>query len=475
MTLFPDADTLLQLVLPKLLRMTAFSAVVGGVVGGMVAAVARRPLRPALWGSFVAVFLFGLLPIEANPASLIGGPYAGLWLGFMVLMLVPAAAIAGAVLGLISAALPRSPLHQPRQRAGITLAGYLISALVLTVSLSPPGISVRVPESSGSFPLVAEVSGIESPPLDLALSADGHRLAVLSVRYGRQQVDIVDLTTRKQHRIRNLHGKPDGRQTLADILSTLAFTADGQELVTAAVEQVQVRTLPEGRPRLRLAGGEVAYPMADDRLVTLASLDASAGSPAPRSLQVWDLSSGRRLQSLAADLNTLDRNTVPVAMSTDRRLLAFPHRIRNDRIEVWNIGEGRLISNLELEGRQGIRALAFSPDGRQLALALDQTPPLTIWDLAAASPIRMLNTADPVHQLYWTTGGLLAGYDGAIRVLSVQNGAVLHTLQLRSPGPSSPARPRLPMQPSSLSGDGNTLAAHFPGHGIGIWRVGQAE
>jgi hypothetical protein len=36
-------------------------------------------------------------------------------------------------------------------------------------------------------------------------------------------------------------------------------------------------------------------------------------------------------------------------MSPDRRLLAFPRRVYNDRIEVLNISEGKLISTLELE------------------------------------------------------------------------------------------------------------------------------
>jgi hypothetical protein len=135
---------------------------------------------------------------------------------------------------------------------------------------------------------MAEVSGIESFPRHLALSGDGHRLAVLSERFGRQQVDIVDITTRRHRRIRNLQADPKaGRplRTASPPWSTLAFTSDGQELVTAAVRQVLVRALPDGRPRVRLAAGEVAYPTADDRLVTLTTMDASTGTSSPR--RIW--------------------------------------------------------------------------------------------------------------------------------------------------------------------------------------------
>ncbi|MCP9887501.1 WD40 repeat domain-containing protein [Cyanobium sp. ATX 6A2] len=197
--------------------------------------------------------------------------------------------------------------------------------------------------------------------------------------------------------------------------------------------------------------------------------------PTPQSLKLWDLSRGGWQQSIAVDLSTVERGTLPVAVSPDRRLLAFPRRVYDDRIEVWNISEGRLISTLELEKPAGILALAFSLDGRQLVISLGQRPPVSIWDLASARRIRMLDTPERVHQLYWTTqdpdGPVVAGQEA----LSPRDGTVQHTLQLGSPGPSSPNRPMLPMAPSALSGDGNTLAVHVPDHGIGVWRVGQAH
>ncbi|WP_411876291.1 WD40 repeat domain-containing protein [Vulcanococcus limneticus] len=477
MTLVPDLDTLLRLVLPKLLFMTVLSAVVGGVVGAVVAGIVSllrrsRPgaVGPAVWGSFLGVLLVGLLPIEANPASLIGGPYAGLWFLSMALLFVPVGAVGGALLGMLAIGHPRARLRGPRALAALTLGAYALSAVVLTLTLSPPAITIRTPQPGGPFPLLAEVSGLESIPSHLALSGDGRQLAVLSVRYGRQQVDILDLTSRQQHRIRNLHGKPEGQQTLREILSTLAFTVDGKELVTAALQQVQVRSLPAGRPWLRLDGGSVAYPMAAGRLVTLTPNDAS---PAPRNLQVWDLASGRRLQAMPADLNTVERAMLPVAVSPDRRLLALPLRVDDDRIEVWDIPQARRITTLELGRRAGLLALAFSPDGGQLAVALGQGPPIAIWDLATARRIRSLDRPQSVQQLHWTTEGLLASSDDGFRVLSPQDGRVLHTLPPGAAAPSVPARPVLSLGPSALSGDRSTFAVPIPGQGIAVWRVGR--
>lgn len=476
----PDADTLLQLVLPKLLRMTVLSALVGGVVGAVVAgivALVRRPRRqrvgPAVGGAVLGVLLAGLLPIEANPASLIGGPYAGLWFLAMAVLFVPAAAVGGAALGIVVAGRAGARLRGPRVLAFLTLAAYAISAVVLTVTLSPAAITIRPLQPRGAVSLLAEVRGYASAPSHLALSGDGRQLAVLSVRYGRQQVDLLDLQTRQRHRLRNLHGKPEGQQTLREILSTLAFTPDGRELVTAALQQVQVRPLPAGRPRLRLAGGAVAYPMAAGRLVTLDAGDVTAASPASRALQVWDRASGRRLQTLPADLNTLDRASLPVAVSPDRRLLAFPRRVFDDRIEVWDIPQARRITTLELGRPAGLLALAFSPDGRQLAVAAGQGPAIAVWDLATARRIRTLDLPQPAQQLHWTSEGLLVGADGAFKVLHAQDGRVLHTLPLGSAPPSAPARPALPLGPSALSADRSTLAVPVPGQGIAVWRVGR--
>ncbi|MCP9817272.1 hypothetical protein KBY76_11460 [Synechococcus sp. GreenBA-s] len=363
--------------LPKLLRMTVLSALVGGVVGAVVGGIAGRLRRsrprglgPSLAGSFLGVLLAGLLPIEANPASLIGGPYAGIWFLAMAVLFVPAGALAGAVLGIVVAGHPRSRLRGPRALPLFTVAAYLISAVVLTLTLSPPGIAIRTLQPQGPVSLVAEVRGLEPIPSHLALSADG------------------------------------------------------KDLVTAAPQQVQVRPLPAGRPRLRLEGGEVAYPMAAGRLLTLNPSDAS---PAPRSLLVWDLARGRRLQAMPADLNT----------------------------------------------PAGLLAVDFSPDGRHLAVALGQGPPITVWDLATARRVRSLDSPERVQQLHWTSEGLLVGADAGFRVLSAQDGRVLHTLPLGAAGPSSPARPVLSLGPSALSGDRSTFAAPLPGQGIAVWRVGR--
>lgn len=487
-------DTLLQVVVPKLLRTTLVSIVVGSVVGAVVAAIAalirrwrlRRSgsqpqqdgvargslLWASLWGSFLGTFLIGLLPIEANPASLIGGPYGALWFGFMLLVFVPAGATTGAVLGLMAAGTGRPRPNLPRLMAGGTVLAYLISTLVLAFRLAPPTLGFSPASATGPFPLVARLTGDDSPPLDLALNKAGDQLAVLQVRNSEQQLDILELSTRKRRRIRHLHGQPDGQRTLQDTLTSVAFSADGQELITAAVQQVQVRTLPEGAIRLRLDGATVAYPMAGRRLVTLAAVDALAASSETQSLKVWELATGHLLRAIPVDLPTLDVRTLPIAVSADRRVLAFPRRLYDQQIQVWNVPENKLIRSLDLGRPAGILSLAWSPDGAQLAVALGQGPPLSIWDLASARRTRAFEAVERAQQLHWTDMGLLLGSGDVFNVLNPMSGEVLHTLTLRTAAPMPQTTPTGPPGLSALSGDGSTLAVYVPRQGIGVWRVG---
>ncbi len=493
MALSLDTDTLLQVVAPKLLRMTAASLGVAGAVGAGALALTslrrrrlrragppaqagapreHRPLWPVLWGTWFGVFLIGLLPIEAHPASLIGGPFAGLWGLAMALVLVPAGAVTGIGLGLLLARGPHPCPRRPRLAGGLTLAAYLVAAMALHLGLAAPAITIRTPAAAVPVPLLAAISGYGPLPSALALSGDGQQLAVLTVRHGRQQLDLLDLSRRTRQRLPLADQPPPEQRTLKDSLSSLAFSRDGQELITAAVQQVQVRSLASGRPRLRLEGGGAAYPMADQRLVTLAAVEARAASPQPHSLRLWDLSSGALLQTLAVDLPPTERTSLPIAVAPDGRRLACPRTPFDDRLQVWGLAGTRPLRTLRLSAPAGILSLAWSPDGRQLALALGQGPSLTIWDLETAAPIRSLETEQRVRQLHWTDRGLLADLGGVFRVLDPMDGTVLHTLQLDAAAPSPGAPSPLAVVPAALSADGTTLAAYLPRQGIGVWRVG---
>lgn len=486
-----NLDTLLQFVVPKLLTMTlvsfAIGSVVGAVVGWLATLVWRRTqqskdpsrsrrwlINPAIAGSFIGMLLIGMLPIQANPASLVGGPYSGLWFLIMFVMLAPLGSISGAIIGAIIGASPPTRIKLPKLMAIALLVTYLFCASVLYVGLAPPAVVMSTPptsDPSDPFPVVAELKGYESIPKDLALSENGQQLAISTVRYSKDKVEIWDLPSRRV--VHTLQREQNGSETLKDILASLRFSQDGRELITAAVQQVQVRNLANGQVRLRLNGGEVAYPMADNKLVTLAAVDAWAAKPEPHNLKVWDLTTGKLLHTIPADLSPTERPNLPIAVTPDRRLLAFPPSLYENQIQVWDIPNHKLLSSLINNNRAGILSLSFSPDGQQLAISLGQGLPLSIWNWQSEKQIKTITNAGQAEQLYWTKQGIFVGSDGGFKVWDPQTGKVLQTLDLETPGSPSQKSIKLPLGPSALSADRTTLTAYIPRQGIRVWQVGE--
>lgn len=103
---FINIDFLLSSVLPKLIKGTFFSLVVGVVVGGVVGviigAIAKRKsktLVPAIFGSFLGTLLLAFLPVLADRQIDISGAYAFIDILNRWVVLMPLGAIGGAIAG----------------------------------------------------------------------------------------------------------------------------------------------------------------------------------------------------------------------------------------------------------------------------------------------------------------------------------------------------------------------------------------
>lgn len=480
---------LLVLVLPKLLTMTLVSFVVGSVVGTVVGALAtliwrrsqrgkptppsrRWLIKPAIAGSFIGTLLIGTLPIQANPASLVGGPYGALWMVWMGALLVPGGSLLGASLGAVIGAKPPKRLTASQLLGGAVLITYLICAAVLAVGLAAPAMVMRTPRASAgdSFPVVAELTGYDGIPNGLALSPNGQQLAIVPVRFSEATVDIWDIPSRR--RLQSFQPTTGGSRTLKDTLASVGFSADGRDLFTAAIEQVQVRKLPSGAVRQRLEGSYVALPAAGDRLVTLAAVDGRALKPEPYDLKVWELSGGRLLNTIPANFAPYQQPHLPIALSPDRRLLAVAPLLDGNPIEVWDVPQHKLLSTMTANASGMALALSFSPDGQSLAVAQSKGPPLSIWNWRSGQQLKTLAHASRAETLYWTRRGLLVAADGGFTVWDPQTGQLVKTLAVQPPSESSQAERPLPLGPTDLSADRTTLTAYIPRVGVRVWRVG---
>jgi WD40 repeat protein len=497
-----NLDVFFETVLPRLLWMTLVSFVIGSAVGAAVGGIAKligrigrldkdsaQPKRwviyAAMFGSFIGMLLICMLPILASPGSLMLGRdmYAGHWAMILFMMLSPIGSILGAVVGaLLGAKLP-ARIKQKKWATIVVLLSYVICVVALYLGLAPPPVTISTPQANGPFPVVAEIRGHDATIKDVALSDNGQQLALLTRRYDDEQVEIWDLPTR---RVIHTFKRPSNESiTLKSILSSVSFSPDGRELITAAALETQVRNLSSGKVRLRLDGGVVAYPMAGNKLVTLAAVDLQAvgptGEPKTYSFKVWDLGSGKLLQTITADLSPAERtNTnLPIAVSPDQRLLAFSPTMHSHQIQVWDITTGKQVSALASQNPTGILTLAFSPDGKQLAVVPKGGVPLAVWDWQSEKLLKTLDGADRAEQMYWTNQGILVGSNGGFQVWDPQNGEALQKQELQSPAPSpqlpgSSQSSALPLESSALSADRTILAAKTP-RGIWVWQVNQSR
>jgi WD40 repeat protein len=106
---------------------------------------------------------------------------------------------------------------------------------------------------------------------------------------------------------------------------------------------------------------------------------------AHENVYVWDMDSQRFAHSLV-----LDDQALSVAFSPDGRMLAIG---TPDNIFIHEVPSGRLRMRIEAEDDWHAE-LAFSSDGRYLASANDDYPPLSLWDLHTGRRILRCDEGD---------------------------------------------------------------------------------
>jgi WD40 repeat protein len=199
----------------------------------------------------------------------------------------------------------------------------------------------------------------------LAFSLDGKRLAVGD---SARAITVWDLEARLP--ITYCQGAHQD-------VHALAFNPDGTLLASGGQGPAHLWDVATGRLllRLRSTGLTTALAFTPDgqRLVV--------GSKRPARATVWELDSGRGIQTLRG----LGTQASRVCFSADGRLLAAlsPNR----KIAVWDREGGRLRLVLPApKGNGDQSALAFSPDGRRLACSARKWAKL--WDLKTGAELQ---------------------------------------------------------------------------------------
>jgi WD40 repeat protein len=235
---------------------------------------------------------------------------------------------------------------------------------------------VQMWDAQTGQPLTFHPNGIRGG--ELAFSPDGRRLAAvaghLSV-HPDQEVKVWDSHSGKE--ILSLHGHVGG-------LRGIAYSPDGRRLASAGLDQtVKVWDATTGQLVLTLRGHidnifSVAFSPDGDQIAS-GSLD--------RTVRIWDATPVER--EPGPEYLTLRGHTGAVTdvafHPTDGRTLASADT--DGTIRVWDFWSGKLLSSLPGPSSGTRLRLAYSPDGRRVAVANGDRSDVKVWDIATAKEI----------------------------------------------------------------------------------------
>lgn len=289
---------------------------------------------------------------------------------------------------------------------------------------------------------------------DAAFSPDGRTLATCSYDESIILWDVRDGEIR-----RKLFGG-------GDALNSVAFSPDGRLLAAAGIDGVllwdpntgdlvqiipdtcwPLAFLPDGRlltsdcsdrPNQlavwNLAAGREAFTLMEEETY-VHSLSVSADGRTVASAQsdqidVWNLHTQRRVQSLTAPESILDAEHVrnfdaeEVALSPDGNLVCARclHAVR-----VWNVRTGEYLKTL-----QEAYCIAFSPDGRTLATGLSDGR-IVLQDVGSWNRVRTIQQhLGSIGKLIYSPDGQLlvsAGGDHNVGIWDPKTGATAHSMR----------------------------------------------
>lgn len=241
-------------------------------------------------------------------------------------------------------------------------------------------------------------------------------------------------------------------------------------VLLAALLVVPVARGQDARP-LRLEHGSPVSAVAfspDDALVVTGGIYPQAGAA------LWDARTGKLLRRLTG---LLDHQTLALAFSPDGKALAVGgRRIGSSsagEVKLWEVATGKLLWRSSPLG-SGVRAIAFSADGKLLATGPENARDrVRLWEAATGKPRRVLEQSAGEQQVlaFDVLGRTLTGAgEGVVRSWGIGSGKQLRRLPLREPPSPLDSRP-FPAARLAVSADGRLLACLNDSGVLQLWEM----
>ncbi|KAL6901667.1 WD40 repeat-like protein [Trichoderma evansii] len=225
----------------------------------------------------------------------------------------------------------------------------------------------------------------------VSFSADGAILALI----GRDMIKIHDLATNMDLQT---HYIQSGEEFLAVI-----FPSDCAQLESA---------FGDGTIGSRNTGTEIGASVLTARtfhatLVVLVQEKLAINSylATESTIKILDLVTGKCVQSMAVDMDSIDKQTMTVSSDGMRlALISNDWRIGWDIISIWDLATGKCLQTFECQ-RRNVEEMVFSADGMRLAFTKNLD--IKIWDIATGKFLQTFSGhEDYVKSLAYSPDGL---------------------------------------------------------------------
>lgn len=239
------------------------------------------------------------------------------------------------------------------------------------------------------------------------------------------QTKIWDLSTGELKRLEAFYPSDPFRDRRFHDLKNVAISPDGQFLVSAASEIVEVVNLNTGDLQYRLQGAGSKFIFTPDGQ-TLISGNADVGGNATGSIKLWNLRSGEMIRTLQG----LVQGSPALSISKDGSLIAAGSWF--GRIQIWNARTGELKREFKTDKYNAL-ATAISPNNEFLFTSFDNLSSVKMWDIRTGEIIRNFEGhSDVVTSIAISPDGqtLATGSkDGTIRIMDLRTRELIRVLK----------------------------------------------